>query len=40
MNNTCVVYLASRLDDYNSILSTGESRFDMTCLSLKMSQHI
>uniref|UniRef100_A0A6C0EGY4 Nucleotide-diphospho-sugar transferase domain-containing protein n=1 Tax=viral metagenome TaxID=1070528 RepID=A0A6C0EGY4_9ZZZZ len=35
MNNTCIVYLASRLDDYNSILSTGESRFDMTCLSLK-----
>jgi len=33
--NPCIVYLASRLDDYNSILSTGESRFYMTCCSLK-----
>lgn len=33
--NSCIVYLASRLDGYNSILSTGESRFEMTCLSLK-----
>lgn len=33
--NPCIVYLASRLDDYNSTLSTGESRFEMTCCSLK-----
>lgn len=32
---SCIVYLASRLDDYNSTLSTGESRFHMTCCSLK-----
>ena len=33
--NPCIVYLASRLDDYNSILSTGESRFEMNCCSLR-----
>ena len=39
--NPCIVYLASRLDDYNSILSTGESRFEMTCLSLKnVTKHL
>ena len=33
--NYCIVYLVSRLDGYNSILSTGEKRIDMTYMSLK-----
>jgi len=33
--NSCIVYLSSRLDDYNSILPTGESRFEMACCSLR-----
>ena len=35
MSNICIVYLASPLDGYNAILSTGEKRFDMMCMSLK-----
>jgi hypothetical protein len=32
---TCIVYLLSRLDGYNAILSTGEKRIDMSLHSIK-----
>ena len=35
MSGTCIIYLASSLTGYNSILSTGEKRIDMTYMSLK-----
>lgn len=39
--NTCIIYLASPLDGYNSILSTGEKRIFMLQNSLKnISNHL